>query len=448
MKVLKVDYTKEIDELLKKLFPIPRSITGEGTRKTLRILQELVPELNIVEYPSGEKVYDWIIPLEWEIKEAWIKNSRGEIILDYKNNPLHVVFYSQPVHKILPFCELKKHLYYLPNLKEAIPYRTFYYTKDWGFCLSFNDFKRYFKENEHYEVFIDATFKKGSLSIGEIVIKGKSKKEYLISTYICHPNLANDNLSGIIVTAFIAKELIENQKNLNYSYRIIFVPETIGAISYCAHNEKVMRNIDIGLVITTCGSPGKFGYKMSSDENCEVNQMVEDVFADFGINDFIKYPFSLAGSDERQYSSQAFRINCVTITKDKYYEYPYYHTSLDDLNFVKAEFVNQSLNLYLHFILNYLDKNLFYKATKTHCEVFLSKYELYPKLGGAFLPKSRLKKHEVILYLMFYCDGDTSLYNISKKLEVNLQATYEIAIQLENKGLLLRTEGKLCRNTN
>jgi aminopeptidase-like protein len=448
MKVLKVDYTKEIDELLKKLFPIPRSITGEGTRKTLRILQELVPELNIVEYPSGEKVYDWIIPLEWEIKEAWIKNSRGEIILDYKNNPLHVVFYSQPVHKILPFCELKKHLYYLPNLKEAIPYRTFYYTKDWGFCLSFNDFKRYFKENEHYEVFIDATFKKGSLSIGEIVIKGKSKKEYLISTYICHPNLANDNLSGIIVTAFIAKKLIENQKNLNYSYRIIFVPETIGAISYCAHNEKVMRNIDIGLVITTCGSPGKFGYKMSSDENCEVNQMVEDVFADFGINDFIKYPFSLAGSDERQYSSQAFRINCVTITKDKYYEYPYYHTSLDDLNFVKAEFVNQSLNLYLHFILNYLDKNLFYKATKTHCEVFLSKYELYPKLGGAFLPKSRLKKHEVILYLMFYCDGDTSLYNISKKLEVNLQATYEIAIQLENKGLLLRTEGKLCRNTN
>ncbi len=442
MKLLKVDYTKEINELLKKLFPIPRSITGEGTRKTLKILQGLVPELNIVEYPSGENVYDWVIPPEWEIKEAWIKNSKGEVILDYKNNPLHVVFYSQPVHKILSFSELQKHLYYLPNLKEAIPYRTFYYTQNWGFCLSYNHLKKYFREDENYEVFIDATFKKGSLSIGEVLIKGKSKKEYLISTYICHPNLANDNLSGIITTVFIARELLKHQKRLNYSYRIIFVPETIGAISYCAHNEKEMKNIDMGLVITTCGGPGKFGYKMSFDEKDEINQMVEDVFADLGINDFIKYPFSLAGSDERQYSSQAFRINCITITKDKYYEYPYYHTSLDDLNFVRAEFINQSLNLYLHLILNYLDKNIFYEATKKHCEVFLSKYDLYPKLGGAFLPESRLKRHEIALYLMFYCDGNTSLYNISKKLKINLQDIYEIAVELENKGLLLRKEEK------
>jgi aminopeptidase-like protein len=430
-----VDYTKEIDFLLKRLFPITRSITGNGNRETLKILQEYIP-LKIKEYPSGQQVYDWVIPKEWNINDAWIKDEKGKKLIDFKNSNLHVVSYSIPIHKKIKWEELKNHLFYLKDLPDAIPYRTSYYNENWGFCLSYNQFleleSKY--EGKELEIFIDSTLENGSLTIGELIIEGKSKKEYLISTYICHPSMANDNLSGIITTTFLAKELLKMKNNLEYSYRIIFVPETIGAIAYCANNEKIMKNIKNGLVITTCGGPGKYGYKQSWEKENFINKMIEEVFEENNI-DFITYPFDIHGSDERQYSSQGFRINCATITKDKYYEYKEYHTSLDNLDFVKAENLNRTLNLYLQLI-SKMDKNIVYKNLYPNCEVMLSKHNLYPKTGGGLIPNSKFSELDIILWSLFYMDGKLDLYEISRKLNISIENLYKYAKVLEIKGII------------
>lgn len=272
----------------------------------MKILQEIIP-LHIIEVPSGTQVYDWTVPKEWKIANAWIKNSAGEKIIDFQDSNLHVVGYSIPVHTTLSFDTLKKKLHYLEQLPEAIPYRTSYYHEDWGFCLSYDRFTSLFEEGEAYEVCIESELFDGSLSIGELLIPGKKKKEYLISSYICHPSMANDNLSGVITAAFLAKYLLEHQDTLNYSYRIVFVPETIGAIAYCAQNETAMKQIDEGFVLTTCGGPGKFGYKQSWQKNNSINAMTEAVFREHTL-DYETYPFEIRGSDERQYSTQGFRI--------------------------------------------------------------------------------------------------------------------------------------------
>ena len=252
----------EIDKCLKDLFPINRSITGLGNRKTLKILQEIAP-LEIKEYPSGTHVYDWVIPNEWNVKNAWIKNSKGEKLIDFQQCNIHLVGYSEPIHKKITFKELKEHLHIHTELENAIPYRTSYYKRDWGFCTTHAQYKMLEAEEGALEVCVDSEFNpKGSLTIGELLIQGESKQEILISTYICHPSLANDNLSGSVMTAFLARELFK-QKNLKLSYRIIWIPETIGAIAYCAMNEKSMKSISTGLVVTTVGGPGKFGYKQS-----------------------------------------------------------------------------------------------------------------------------------------------------------------------------------------
>ena len=431
---MKVDYEKEIDGYLKRLFPITRSITGEGNRETLKILQEIIP-LDILEYPTGQQVYDWIIPKEWNIKDAWIKNSQGEKIVDFQASNLHVVSYSTPIHTKVRFEELKEHLHYIEDLPDAIPYRTSYYNESWGFCLSYTQFAALNSQpDEEYEVFIDSELKDGSMSIGELLIKGKSKKEYLLSCYICHPSMANDSLSGVITTAFIARELLQMQDELEHSYRIVFVPETIGAIAYCANNEKAIKDIDNGLVITTCGGQGAYGYKQSWDKDNFINHMIEDVFKENSL-DFITYPFDIHGSDERQYSSQGFKINCATISKDRYYEYAYYHTSLDNLDFVTAENLNQTLNLYLQLI-EKMDKNMVYKNLYPNCEVMLSKHDLYPKTGGAILPNSNVSALDIILWLLYYCDGSMDLYEISKKLKVGIGLVYAEAKQLEDKKII------------
>jgi len=419
---------KDIDKYLKRLFPINRSITGEGSRETLKILSEIVP-IEISEYNSGTQVFDWEIPEEWNIQDAWIKNAEGEKIIDFKKSNIHVMSYSKPVKCRLPFNELKDHLHYIKELPDAIPYRTSYYQSNFGFCLSYNDYKKKFNENDSYEIMIDSSLKPGKLLIGEVLIKGRIEKEYLISTYFCHPSLANDNLSGLLLTAFLAAEL--KKKNLNFSYRIIFIPETIGAITYCSFKKEKIKKIDTGLVITTVGGPGSFGYKQSYQSDNYINSMVEDVFKE-NKKEFITYPFIIIGSDERQYSSQGFRINCVTITKDKYYEYPYYHTSLDNLDFVKPDYITDSLKLYLDLV-NKMDKNIIYKNLYPDCEVMLSKHSLYPKTGGAITKGATISTLEIILWLIFYCDGSKSLYDISKILNVNYDLVYKEAKNLELK---------------
>ncbi len=428
---------EKIESYLKRLFPINRSLTGKGNRETLAILKELIP-LNIIEIPTGTEVYDWTIPKEWKIKDAWIKNAKGEKIIDFNVSNLHVVGYSSPVHKTLSFSELKEKLHYLEKLPEAIPYRTSYYNENWGFCLSLKQYEALFSEDEAYEVFIDSELFDGSLSMGEVLIKGKTPKEYLISCYICHPSMANDSLSGVITATFLAQYLLENQSELNYSYRIVFVPETIGAIAYCSQNEQAMKQIDEGFVLTTCGGPGAFGYKQSWEYGNSINALTEEMFKDNDLS-FTTYPFEVRGSDERQYSTQGFRINTVTITKEKYYEYDYYHTSSDNLDFVKAEYIEETISLYEQLIQK-MEQRIKYKSRVPHGEVMLSKHDLYPKMGGAFNQliekKSGKSELDIILELLFYADGTQDILALSKIIGVKRNIIEAVANKLLEKNIL------------
>lgn len=427
---------EEIDSYLKRLFPITRSITGPGNRETLQILNEIIP-LGITEYPSGTPVYDWVIPDEWRAQDAWIKAASGDKFVEFRQSNIHLMSYSEPVHETLTFEQLKPHLHYHEELPEAIPYRTTYYKRDWGFCVTQAQYKELEQADGPFEVMIDSEFDSyGSLTIGELLIPGESELEILISTYICHPSLANDNLSGAVMTAFLARELMK-QENLKRSYRIIWVPETIGAITYCALNEAAIKQIQSGLVVTTVGGPGQFGYKQSFNANHSVNAIIEDVFREEGI-DFIRYPFDIHGSDERQYSSQGFRINVASLTKDKYYEYSYYHTSLDNLDFINAENIAHSLELHIK-VLDRLNKEPVYQNCYPNCELMLSKHDLYPKVGGGQLPGAdQLTELDLALWLLWLSDGQTGAFGIAKRLGVPYPELTKIISRLEEKHVLKR----------
>lgn len=424
---------EEIDGYLKRLFPLCRSITGEPNRETLRILQEIIP-LTIHEIPSGMEVYDWVIPDEWVIRNAWIADSQGRRIVDFNVNNLHLVSYSIPVHATMSWAELAPHIHRHTELPEAIPYRTSYYKRDWGFCVTHEQYELLASNGEDFQVYIDSELKSGTMSYGEYLIPGRSKQEILLSCYICHPSMANDSLSGVLLTAFLARYIC-CLKDRHWSYRIVFVPETIGAITYCALNEPAMKQIDVGLVITTVGGPGKFGYKQSYDPSHFINRMIEEVFTSAD-KPFITYPFDIHGSDERQYSSQGFRINVATISRDRYYEYPYYHSSLDDLDFVTAQQIVETLALYERLI-DKLEVRRIYRSRIPHCEVMLSRHDLYPSTGGAQLPEFQGRSLlDLFLWLLFLSDGTKSVDDIATKIEVDSKILMPLIERLESKGVL------------
>lgn len=428
-----VDLHAKIDVYLKRLFPICRSITGNGNRETLRILQELVP-LTVHEVPSGTTVYDWIIPDEWNIHDAWIAAPDGRRIVDFNANNLHIVSYSEPQRGTFTWDELQPHLHIHSELSAAIPYRTSYYKRDWGFCLTNAQYRELEQFGGPFEVVIDSTLEPGSLSYGELLLPGQSKQEILLSCYICHPSMANDSLSGVLLTAFLARDLM-GKTNRRYSYRIVFVPETIGAIAYCAQHEAIMKQIDTGLVITTVGGPGKFGYKQSFAKDHAINRFIEEVFAEAGV-DYITYPFDIHGSDERQYSSQGFGINVATICRDRYYEYPQYHSSLDDLEFVNARQINEALTIYLRLI-DKIETRRIYRNRIPHCEVMLSRHDLYPTKGGALKPELGGRSElDLILWISFMCDGSVDLDSIAIRLQVPLRSLNPIVERLVEQGVL------------
>lgn len=432
-----VDYIKEINNYLQCLFPITRSLAGDGNRETLRILREIIP-LELIEYPTGKKCYDWVVPREWRIRDAWIKNDAGEKIVDFNDSNLHVVSHSTPIHQKMHINDLKAHLYTNPKLPEAIPYRTSYYKENWGFCLSHNLFREMLATDTIFEVFIDSELYNGSMTVGEYVIPGSNENEFLISTYICHPSMANDNLSGLILTALLARELAS--KNLNTTFRFLFLPETIGAIAYCEDNEAVMKNIDAGFVITTVGGPGQFGYKQSINPSHWINRTIEQVFAQNNL-DYTTCQFVPVGSDERQFSSQEFNINTATIFRDKFSAYPYYHTSLDNLDYVNAEYINKSLNLYLQAV-DMLDKRIIYKNLHPHCEVMLSRYGLYPEVGGADdFSDNILTEADIMLALLLYCNGRRSMQEIAKIMNIPMDRLITIAEKLESISILKKEAG-------
>ena len=352
--------------LVKRLYPICRSITGNGVRETLNILREYIP-LQVHEVPSGTKVFDWNVPDEWNIKDAYIKNAHGEKIVDFKKLNLHVLNYSIPVDEKIGLDELKKHLFTIPEYPDWIPYRTSYHNKSWGFCISHNQFLSL--KDEAYEVKIDSTLEPGALTYGEYFIKGETDEEVIFSCHICHPSLCNDNLSGIVVATFLAKEL--ERLHLKYSYRFLFIPGTIGSITWLSLHEDKVSNIKHGLVLTLLGDSSKFHYKKSRREDAPIDRIVirklKEKYQDFGVINF--YPY---GYDERQFCSPGFNLPVGRLSRKPHGEFPEYHTSADNLEFVKPEYLAESLDLLLS-IANEIESEERYLNLSPKCEPQLGK---------------------------------------------------------------------------
>lgn len=428
---------QEADTLLKKLFPICRSITGNGVRETFDILRDIA-DFSVTEVRSGTTCYDWTVPREWNIRDAYIADENGKRIIDFQKSNIHIVGYSAPVDATMTFKELEPHLHTLPKLPDAIPYRTAYYKETWGFCLTQKQYESLDKKAT-YHVHIDAEFSKGSLTYGDVVLPGTSGKEFVLSTYCCHPSLANDSLSGVVLWTLLLKEL-KARKNLRHSYRFVIAPETIGVIAYLSKNEKAMKKVEGGFVITTVAGPGPVGYKESFAGNYIVDRAARNALSELGIP-YESYPFDF-GSDERQYAMPAFRIPTVTLSKDKYYEYEQYHTSLDNLDFVSAENLVSMLELYLHTI-ELLEMERTYTSLMPYCEPMLGKRGLYPDIGGANKQRpadSVIHSEDIdaMRWIMMYSDGETSLFDIAEKTGFPVRQLHRLSELLCTHSLLKR----------
>lgn len=446
---MSVDLVADAGALLERLFPICRSITGNGLRQTLQILRDISP-FNLIEVPSGTVCYDWVIPEEWNVQDAYISDLSGKRIVDFKKNNLHLVNYSVPFDGEMAYKDLVHHLHTLPNLPNAVPYRTTYYERMWGFCLSHEQFQA-LDRTARYHVVVDTTLKPGSLTYGEVLLPGASGQEYLVSTYVCHPSMANDNLSGAVLWILLLRELRKQQ--LNNSYRFIIAPETIGALAYISRNEDAVRALQGGFVTTTVGGPGKFGYKRTFLGDSLIDRVVKQAFHDLD-REYIEYPFDINGSDERQYSTPGLRVPVGTICKDKYYEYPFYHTSLDNLEFVSAANLVETLKVYLAAMDN-LEHNCIYRSLNPIGEPMLGKRGLYPQTGGAIKQKAvsqvETGKHismaddqsiqygnelDAIRWILFYADGKTPLLDIAEKTDLPMRQLTEICGRLVTERLL------------
>ena len=397
----------------KELFPINRSITGKGVRKTLKYIKKKIPKLKIRSIKSGVKCFDWKVPLEWDVTEAHIKDANNKrVLVDFKNNNLHLMGYSSPINRLMNFKDLKKKLHTVPEQPNAIPYRTSYYEKNWGFCLKQSQLKK-FKTNGKYYVLINSKLFNGVLNHGEIFIKGKSKKEILFSTNICHPSLANNEISGPVLGIQIAKYL--KNKKRKYSYRIIFIPETIGAVVFLKKNLKQLKkNLIAGFVLTCVGDNNNYSKVSSKSGISFADRILEKTFRDKKIK-FKNYSYLYRGSDERQYCSPGVDLPVCSFLRTKYGEFKEYHTSNDNLNYISNKGLNNSFKIMKKLISN-IENSDFYKTTK-YCEPFMTKYNLKRSISGE--PKLE-KKTKLIIDLIAYCDGQNSLNDISKILNTNL----------------------------
>lgn len=417
---------EEMYDLMVELYPICRSITGDGVRKTDKIISKHIP-LVIHEVKTGTKVFDWIIPKEWNIKDAYIINPKGEKILDFKKSNLHVLGYSTPISAKMSLDELKPHLYTMPEIPDVIPYRTSYYKENWGFCLSHKQFLKL--EPGEYEVFIDSSLTDGSLTYGEYYLKGKKDNEVLISCYTCHPSLCNDNLSGIVLTTFLAKYL--SKMELNYSYRFLFIPETIGAITWLALNKSKISRIKHGLVATCLGDPGQSIYKKTLHGNDEIDLVVTNVLQNSG-KPYKIIDFFPMGSDERQFCSPAFDLSVGSLMRSPYSFFKEYHTSADDLNFVQAEYLVDSYSKYLSVIFT-LENNKKYLNLNPECEPQLGKRGLYEVISGQ---QYVVDIQNAMIAVLILSDGNRSLLNISEKSRIEFSLIKKAADLLLKHNLL------------
>ena len=426
---------EEMYEWATDLFPINRSLTGPGVRETLIYLKNIIPELEIKAVKSGTKVFDWVVPEEWEVSEAYIEDDKGKKIINFSDNNLHLVGYSIAVNKRMNLEDLKQKLHTLPLQPNAIPYITSYYKRDWGFCMNYNQFKEL--RDCKYHVVVKSKFSQGVLNFGEIYFPGDSKEEVLLSTYICHPSMANNELSGPVVALQLAK-WIKSLKNHRFSYRILFVAETIGSISYLSLNDNYLylkKYVKAGFQITCVGDNNNVSYLPSRNGNTLVDKIVKYVLKNY-IKDYQVYSFLDRGSDERQWCAPGIDLPIASLIRTKYGEYPEYHTSLDDLTLISPEGLEGGFNN-IKLCIKILENNCVYKY-KNLCEPQLGKRGLYPNTST----KNTRNIVASMMNVLAYCDGNYNLLEVSEIINVDFFECVKIVETLCKKGLLERINEK------
>jgi len=414
-------------EFIRELYPICRSITGAGVRETLNLINRHIP-LQIHEVPTGTRVLDWEIPMEWNIRDAWVKDSSGKKIIDFRQLNLHILNYSIPINAKMTLAELKPHLFTIPEKSSLIPYRTSYYAENWGFCISHDQLISLSEDT--YEVVIDADLSPGHLTYGELLIKGRSQEEMLISTHICHPSLCNDNLSGIAVCTWLARWLSQNTPH--YSYRFLFIPGTIGAITWLARNETNLSRIKYGLVTSLLGINSVFTYKRSRSGNARIDHIVEQVLSkqtvQYNIINFIPY-----GYDERQFCSPGFNLPVGNLTRIPFGEYPEYHTSADNFDLISEKALNDSLELFYK-VIQQIEADRCYVNLYPKGEPQLGKRGIYDHIGGRNDSKTL---QLALLWILNYSDGHHSLTEISELSGIELTKVIEASEMLLEKRLII-----------
>jgi aminopeptidase-like protein len=417
----------ELFALVEELYPICRSITGDGVRKTLEIVSRYVP-LTIHEVPTGTAVLDWTVPKEWNIRDAYIADASGRRVVDFKQHNLHVLNYSVPVRARMTRQALLPHLHTLPEQPELVPYRTSYWKETWGFCLSQRQLDAL--PDGEYEVCVDSTLEPGSLTYGEFVLPGSSQEEILISAHVCHPSLCDDNLSGIAVAALLARALA-NTSDRRYTLRFLFAPGTIGAITWLARNRQAAQRVRHGLTLTCLGDSQPFVFKRTVFGGTEIDRVAELVLAQSGLAhrviDFFPY-----GYDERQYNSPGFRLPVGSLMRGQHGQFPEYHTSADNLGFVSGARMEESLGV-LRSVLRVLDGNVRYRNLAPEGEPQLGKRGLYQAMGGSDLPELQL----ALLWVLNLSDGEHGLLDISERAHIEFRTLRVAADLLLQHGLLM-----------
>jgi aminopeptidase-like protein len=394
----------EMFELIRELFPICRSITGDGLRRSLARLGDVIP-LVTHEVATGTQVFDWTIPKEWNIRDAYIKDAAGRRVIDFQQNNLHVVNYSAPVNARMSLSELRSRLHSLPDHPDWIPYRTTYYTESWGFCLSHRQLESF--ADTEYEVVIDSTLEDGALTYGECVLPGESEDEFLISVHICHPSLCNDNLSGVAVATTLARILAPISHR--YTYRFLFIPGTIGPIAWLFRNQATTQRVKHGLVLACVGDRGNINYKRSRRLTADIDRAVEHVLRTKGdlseVRDFSPY-----GYDERQYCSPGFNLPVGGFRRTPHGEYPEYHTSADNLEFVSAAHLADSLGTLLE-VIDLVESDLPFINLSPMGEPQLGRRGLPPSVGGKAAKADQL----ALLWVLNLSDGRNSVLDIAER---------------------------------
>ncbi|MFD6244032.1 DUF4910 domain-containing protein [Streptomyces roseolus] len=417
---------EEMHALVERLYPLCRSITGDGVRATLDVVGEYVP-LRVHEVPTGTRVLDWTVPREWNIRDAYVADATGRRVVDFAASSLHVLGYSVPVAATMPLSELRGHLHTLPDQPDLVPYRTSYYTPEWGFCLSQNTLDAL--PDGPYEVRIDSTLADGHLTYAEHVVPGRVADEVIVSSHVCHPALANDNLAGIAVAVFLARALAEGTPH--YTYRFVFAPGTIGAITWLARNAERIERVKHGLVLACAGDRGRLTYKRSRRGDAEIDRVVRHVLEASGrpheLVDFTPY-----GYDERQYCSPGFDLGVGSLSRTPYGGYPEYHTSADDVDFVSPEAMEDTLSVCRE-AFAVLDRNRRYVNLSPYGEPQLGRRGLYDSLGG----RSDAKQAQLaMLWVLSLSDGGPSLLDVAERSGLPFDAVATAAEALRDAGLI------------